>query len=172
MSNKKPFLWGAPQGEIFIFNNEVETKLFWSKLNLPPEVLEEYGVIAKCENDEYVVEIDSAYIAPIFSPNPYFKWSEEMVGENNEAWLWDPCNLTLDKEVWTKWPMIMVLHRENSFDRNGDAELNYAIIHPLEECSSVQSVQEIVNTYQDTWINNRVDRLEHEKRLKEHKLKN
>lgn len=140
---------------LFIFHSEEEVKEFWSVFSIEPESLSEYGVSCLLDEgtEEYVCEhYEEALILPVLDPNPYMGYERESAQLSQSVFKYNPENLIVDREFYTKFPFIIYLHVETGFDRMGEVEFKMIVGCPLEDLMSVKSLKSVSQKYSGQWV--------------------
>ena len=167
MTDRK-VLWDTPVGELFIFNNEDEVKLFWCKLGLEPELMEDLGVSVEHNDEEWFVDTGKVFIAPVFDPNQFMNYDEESYNTSEEEFLYKPEDLKLDEVIYRDYPLVAYVNIMEDYDRSGPSKVQIVVIKPLKELMTVQSAQDIENKYDKIWKKNREEALDWERKRDEY----
>jgi hypothetical protein len=155
-------LWDKPIGEMFLFNNEDEVKLFFCKLALDPETMEDLGVGIDHNDEEWFVDSGEVFVAPIFDTNPYMGYSREKYAALDDEWHYKPTDFKLNPEIYRNYPIVAYLLIEDSFDRFGDVKNKIVNIQPLSEITTVGKALDTEKEYHEIWKKNLEDALEWE----------
>lgn len=154
--------WVAPEGEMILFNNETELKEFFCNLVLDTEDYEEMGIILPVvdhDEDEFDVMYDGKVnVYPVFDKDVDYQY-----GHVENDVVFDIDKVSVNKEIYYKFPCIVYINISKSFDRFGPVSVKIMNVTPLEDIATVNSIKEYQTSKQGEWESNYQEMLEFEK---------